>query len=126
MFLHANAYNVHPKSSFYKNTDISTERLEDSPAFRAFAAPLVIRRVRYSVPDHEPIRYNIFKVQSQGIAANENFQDIIKGKIDKEEGVNSWFRIIFSFVMLVISGLVGFYMGKLQESRNYVRVPAPN
>lgn len=67
--------------------------------------------------------------QTLGGFSTKSLEDAVKGNVgtfpDKFGGVFV-FKTLMFLIFIVISGLIGFYFGKLQESKNYVRVGIPH
>lgn len=119
---------------------------------KSFSSPFIIRRIHYNIPDLDysssgypseqfshkkfgrseiPIRIMHYQTPFRdGIPTNpmDAVSDATRGDLDKEAhsgGLSILSAVIF-LVLLGLSGAVGFYLGKVHESRNYVRVPAIN
>lgn len=56
---------------------------------------------------------------------NSSFSEDIK-KINKGSFMHTMGLVILFVSLLVASGVVGYYLGKAAESKNYVRVPSVN
>lgn len=108
--------------------------------FRGFSidgrglSPIIIRKVRYNVPSPvEFARYGIRRDEHPRLysrpfrSPSTTAAHAARGDLEKTQ--NGGVPILSSVVFLIligISGAIGFYLGKMHESRNYVRVPAAN
>lgn len=67
--------------------------------------------------------------QASRRVSSKSLDDVVKGKNgafpDKSTGLLV-FKTLMLLIAVLISGFIGFYFGKLQESRNYVRVGIPH
>lgn len=87
---------------------------------RDFGHPLIIHRiVRDSYPyERHPQPYKQ--------AFTESFEGAVKGNnatAEKSRG-KSIGKVMLFLAFIGLAGAVGFYLGKVNESRNYVRVPS--
>lgn len=92
---------------------------------REFGHPLIIHRI---VRDSGyPYERHSFPPRRQAFA--ESFEDAVRGnkatEVDKPKG-RSIGKVILFLIFMGLAGTVGFYLGKVNESRNYVRVPSVN
>lgn len=84
----------------------------------------------HDFPSHQsylPFYYD--QNSNYGTSSRKSLEDAVKGKVgafpDRVGGV-SVFKTLMVLIFILISGLIGFYCGKLQESKNYVRVGIPS
>lgn len=122
-----NAYHFRPIND--KDVVIHSHLLNNS----GFMHPLIIRRFHYNIPTEETQRskmqsYDLEPQYGNMYRTNGSLKDAVKGDINKEASTGGWTFIstIVFLVLLGISGGIGFYLGKLHESRNYIRIPSTN
>lgn len=110
-------------------TEIIPEKLDETAAYKAFTSPFIIKRIHYTLPEFDIARYNRQAPGHQVVnTTSDSLRDAVRGKVEKEtvgSGMTLLNAVLF-LVLLGISGVAGFYFGKFQESKNYIRVPASN
>ena len=60
---------------------------------------------------------------------SRSIEDVVKGKngtLPSKSNGAVVLKILLILIFVLISGLIGFYLGKIQESKNYVRVGIPH
>ncbi|KAM0680243.1 hypothetical protein GINT2_001628 [Glugoides intestinalis] len=131
-FSRVDDYFIHPgriaKTYRTAGADIIPEKLDETAAFKAFSSPFIIKRILYTTPELDMARYNRQAGIQGVVGASDSLRDAVRGKIEKETAGNgiSLLNAVLFLVLLGISGVAGFYFGKFQESKNYIRVPASN
>lgn len=132
----------------HRDLIIHSHLLNTIDPYRSLASPFVIRRVHYNFPeiDYSPERYHndlrvrpgyegmvpAYSSTARDVPSTPNsspsLRDVVRGNLDKDvhSGGMSLFSAVVFLVLLGISGVIGFYLGKVHESRNYVRIPATN
>lgn len=88
---------------------------------RGFGSPVILRRIQFTAPISRP---------EQSFYSSDSLRDAVRGGNDqiKESKPSGWsiMSVVFFLVCLGISGGIGFYLGKIQESKNYIRIPSTN
>jgi len=98
----------------------------ESAAYREPMVPLSFQRYhRHPLYQYERHHYSVPRVRMY----SESLEDAVKGNKDlgipKPKEVHNGWKIFLFLAFMVMAASVGFYLGKINESRNYVRVPAP-
>ncbi|ELA41052.1 uncharacterized protein VICG_01934 [Vittaforma corneae ATCC 50505] len=142
--IHQSKFNSLPD---HRDLIIHSHLVNTVDPYRAFSSPFVIRRVQYNFPeiDYSPERYRsdlrvrpgyesmepVYSNTAKGtnsLNSSPSLKDVVRGNLDKDDhsgGVSLLSAVVF-LILLGISGIIGFYLGKVHESRNYVRIPATN
>jgi len=75
-----------------------------------------------------PFYYDHIPMSNRTVSSR-SLEDIVKGKngtLPTSSNGVVVFKILLLLIFVLIAGLIGFYFGKLQESKNYVRVGIPH